>query len=238
MPCSGYLAPETHHMPTRNWCAPFPRGSGCFTSSKAEWPLSPHCLRGFLPLTLESVRSLLCPFFCSILLPGKETASSLLMWSPVMNKILSQHWFFRASVWVSFFPYLPGWTSPQQESGAAARLPAWAPHMPGSMRRNINLVGDFPEQRRPSKACCLHLFFFTPPFRSSYLEWTEENRSQRTVYASSPELWLRWKLICHPEHWCNQAYDRVRFWTIFISFGTAALPWPNFPSCLRFPSVE
>lgn len=30
MLCSGYLAPETHHVPTRNLCVPVPQGSGYF----------------------------------------------------------------------------------------------------------------------------------------------------------------------------------------------------------------
>lgn len=63
-----------------------PASSGSFWR---EWLLSPHCLRGFLPSGhLESVKSL-CPFLsCSILLPGKETESSLLMWFLDMDVIL------------------------------------------------------------------------------------------------------------------------------------------------------
>lgn len=67
--------------------------------------------------------------------------------------------------------YPPGWALPQQESGVASRLPACDPHMPRSMRCNINLLRDFPEQMRQSMECYLCLFF--PPFGSSHLEWTE-----------------------------------------------------------------
>lgn len=81
------------------------------------------------------------------------------------------------SVLPGVLSYLPGWTLPQQEPGGTSRLPACDPHMPRSMRSNINLLGDFPEQMRQSMECYLCLFFF-PPLGSSNLEWTDRVRQK------------------------------------------------------------
>lgn len=176
MPWWWYLALEIHHVPTRNWGAPFPWGSRYLKHHLKQTMASISSLsKGFSPFRhLESVVITL-PFLL-LLHPsprgGNWDFSPHVISSHGHNPEVNTGLPKLMSVLPGILPYPPGWALPQQESGVASRLPACDPHMPRSMRRNVNLLGDFPEQMRQSMECYLCLFFF-PPFGSSYLEWTE-----------------------------------------------------------------
>lgn len=84
------------------------------------------------------------------------------------------------SVLPVILPYPPGWALPQQESGVASRLPACDPHMPRSMRHNINLLGDFSEQMRQSMgmlfmSLLLLSFFWKQPFGKDGVKQKSKN---------------------------------------------------------------
>lgn len=80
-------------------------------------------------------------------------------------------------------PRPPGWALPQQESGVASQLPACDLHVPRSMRHNINLLGDFPEQMREPIELFMSLLFLSFSWKQPF----GVDRSPRAVYAAFPK---------------------------------------------------